>query len=118
MNHDWVYPEIGKMVAQRRKTLGMTQEDLAPQIGLSRTSLANIERGRQKVLVHQLFALASALQMETADLLPKAVRRMATNSDVKFSQQLSGHQRAQLAQLLGDDPTPTERENDARKTRR
>ena len=43
----------------------MTQEQLAKRVGISRASLANIEAGRQQVLVHHLFALASALDLES-----------------------------------------------------
>ncbi|UVK50158.1 helix-turn-helix transcriptional regulator (plasmid) [Mesorhizobium sp. AR02] len=105
MNHDWVYPEIGGLIRQRRKQLKLTQEQLAPQVGLSRTSLANIEGGKQKVLVHQLFAFASALGIEPADLLPRPARHVAAADEVKFSTKLPAHQRAQLAQLLMDEPT-------------
>lgn len=119
MNYDWVYPEIGGLIRQRRKKQNLTQEKLAPLVGLSRTSLANIESGRQKVLVHQLFAFASALGMEPADLLPRPVRRAVGQSDMKFSQQLSASQRAQLAQMLADDPiVSAEGETGARQNKR
>ena len=105
MNHEWVYPEIGGLIRQRRKRQKLTQEKLAPLVGLSRTSLANIESGRQKLLVHQIYAFAAALDMKPEDLLPRAVRPVVVQKDMKFSQQLSPSQRAQLAQLLGDDTT-------------
>ncbi len=46
----------------------MTQENLAKLVGLSRTSVVNIERGRQKVLSHLLVRLADALQVKISDL--------------------------------------------------
>jgi transcriptional regulator with XRE-family HTH domain len=119
MNHDWVYPEIGGLIRQRRKQLKLTQEKLAPLAGLSRTSLANIEGGKQKVLVHQLFAFASALGVEPADLLPRRVRRGAASYEVKFSTDLPAHQRAQLARLLMDESTTAkEGETVAKQTKR
>lgn len=48
----------------------MKQEELAARVGISRASLANIERGRQSVLVHHLYAIAKALSLAPADLLP------------------------------------------------
>lgn len=48
----------------------MTQADLSACIGLSRASVANIEGGRQAVLLHQFLALAEALTLPPMDLLP------------------------------------------------
>ncbi|MDG4889993.1 MULTISPECIES: helix-turn-helix transcriptional regulator [unclassified Mesorhizobium] len=119
MNHDWVYREIGGLIRQRRKKQNLTQEKLAPLVGLSRTSLANIESGRQKLLVHQLFAFASALGLEPPDLLPRPARPVVGQNDMKFSQQLSASQRAQLAQMLADKPiVPAEGETGAKQNKR
>lgn len=67
---DPIYKEIGAVIKSRRKTLGMKQETLAGLLGISRGSLANVETGRQSVLVHQLYKLADALQLTPFDLLP------------------------------------------------
>lgn len=48
----------------------MTQLELSARIGLTRGSVANIEGGRQSVLLHQFLAIAAALQMEPRELLP------------------------------------------------
>jgi len=110
MNHDWVYPKIGGVIRQRRKQLKLTQEKLAPLVALSRTSLANIESGRQKILLHQLFAFAEALALQPADLLPKMARTTAQNDEVEFSTALSPHQRAQIARFIqGEDPIDTKK---------
>jgi len=39
--------------------------------GLSRTSIANIEAGRQKILLHQFLDLAAALEVPPFALLPE-----------------------------------------------
>jgi transcriptional regulator with XRE-family HTH domain len=46
--------------------MGLTQLEVARQIGLSRASLANIERGEQKVFLHQVLALTEALELESS----------------------------------------------------
>lgn len=102
---DWIYAEVGRLIRQRRRQLELTQEQLASVVGLSRTSLANIENGRQKVLVHHLFAFASSLGMEPAELLPRATSRLVTRDEVKFPKHLSAHHRSQLATLI-DEPLP------------
>jgi transcriptional regulator with XRE-family HTH domain len=65
-----VYKEFGMLIRARRQTLGLTQEQLAEKVGLSRTSITNIEQGRQKILLHQLFLLAESLQVNPDVLLP------------------------------------------------
>ena len=50
----------------------MTQEKLGRLVGLSRTSITNIEKGRQHVSLHQLFAIAEALRVRPEALLPSA----------------------------------------------
>lgn len=69
-----VYRLLGRAVAKRRKELGLTQADVGRRIGLSRASLANIETGRQKVLLHQVYRLAYALKMKSMnELVPKSL---------------------------------------------
>ena len=68
---DPIYKQIGAVIKSRRKTLEMKQETLARLLGISRGSLANVETGRQGILVHQLYKFSAALQLKTPiDLLP------------------------------------------------
>lgn len=65
------YERLGARISEaRRAKKGLTQERLATVIGLSRPSMVNIERGRQPLKVHQLVALADALGLAVAELLP------------------------------------------------
>lgn len=67
-----LYRAIGDRVAAIRDERGWTQEELAGRTGhrLSRSAVANIEGGRQRVAVHHLFDLAQALQVSPEDLTP------------------------------------------------
>src|SRR5262245_59867222 len=68
---DPLYRRFGKLVQLHRKRLaGMTQDQLAVRVGLSRTSITNIEQGRQHVSLHQLYSIAEALQVSPEVLLP------------------------------------------------
>jgi hypothetical protein len=40
---------------------------------MSRTSVTNIERGRQKMLLHTLWDIAGAVGVEASELLPKVL---------------------------------------------
>ena len=55
---------------RERDKLGWTQLDLSKRIGLTRGSVANIEAGRQSVLLHQFLAIAAALKLTPQQLLP------------------------------------------------
>lgn len=65
-----LYAGIGQRLLWARQRQGITQEELAQHIGLTRTSIANIERGRQHVQVHTLYALARVLRVPLGTLLP------------------------------------------------
>ncbi|NNN19728.1 MAG: helix-turn-helix transcriptional regulator [Acidimicrobiaceae bacterium] len=67
-NEAQYYRELGQRIQRARLRQQLTQENLASLVGLSRTSVVNIERGRQKVLAHVLVRLAHALHMELSDL--------------------------------------------------
>lgn len=65
-----LYKIIGKRLKQRREEAEMTQGELAEAIGLLRTSIANIEAGRQKAPVHVLYLLCNELGIELASVIP------------------------------------------------
>lgn len=71
MVDDGFYVRLAERVRSRREELTLTQADLALRAGVSRSSVANIETGRQAVLLHQFLGLASALEMSWEDLMPK-----------------------------------------------
>jgi transcriptional regulator with XRE-family HTH domain len=63
------YAAVGSRIAKAR-TGRMTQEALAGKTSLTRTSIINIEKGRQQILVHTLVDIAQALQVPITDLVP------------------------------------------------
>lgn len=65
-----LYQAVGQKVRDLRTGRGMTQDNLAKRIRAARTSITNLEQGNQAVPLHQLFAIAEALDVEVADLLP------------------------------------------------
>jgi transcriptional regulator with XRE-family HTH domain len=72
IDHQSFYEEVGRRIrdARKRRTPPLTQEGLAELVGLTRTSITNVEKGRQKFLLHTLADIASALQVDPASLLP------------------------------------------------
>ncbi len=73
-NIDRLYLEIGKRIAKARQDKKFTQAKLAGLLSLTRTSITNIEKGRQKLLVHTLLGLAECLTIPIVDLIPKVLK--------------------------------------------
>lgn len=65
------YKELGKRVSRARKARKLSQEKLAKHLGLSRTSVTNIEKGRQPVDVDVLVKIANQLRADLLDLIPE-----------------------------------------------
>ena len=70
MDSELLYKEFGLVLKRARKNAKLTQEGLSSKVGLSRTSITNIEQGRQHVTLHLLFLLAKALSVKPSVLLP------------------------------------------------
>lgn len=68
----WLDRAFGVLLRERRDAQRMSQEQLAQSAGLSRTSVVNIEKGRQGVSLESLYKLAAALGCQPGDLLPSA----------------------------------------------
>src|SRR5690349_4047030 len=68
--HRRFYVELGKRVERARRRRGLTQEKLATAINLTRTSVVNVEKGRQRILSHTLVDLMVALNVKADELLP------------------------------------------------
>lgn len=59
-----VYTALAEVIRNLRFSAGMTQEDTAKALGMSRPSLANIETGRQRVYLDDVFNMARVLKTE------------------------------------------------------
>jgi len=60
---------LGKKVQKRRKELGLTQEDVAYKVGISRAYMGYIEQGRNIPSLEMLERIARVLRVKTKDLL-------------------------------------------------
>jgi transcriptional regulator with XRE-family HTH domain len=70
-NIEEFYKVVGERIKDERKKQGYTQNDLADAVELSRTSVTNIESGRQKYPLHKLWEIAKFLRVDMAQLLPQ-----------------------------------------------
>jgi transcriptional regulator with XRE-family HTH domain len=97
-----IYRIVGAGLAARRKKLRLKQSEVADRIGLKRASLANIERGRQKLMLHQIYKLAAALEVESiTDLVPSNFSFEQTSGPLMIEgSDVSEAQRAQIEQYI------------------
>lgn len=100
MKPEPIYKEIGKLIRARRRRADMAQEGLARQLGLSRATLANIETGRQRILVHQLYGIAKALGAAVGDFLPADLPEPDWTA-LPIDGELNVEQKKQIASLIG-----------------
>jgi transcriptional regulator with XRE-family HTH domain len=67
-----LYREFGRRLRAARRGANLTQAHLGARLGLSRTSICNIESGRQRIPLHYAYSLASAIRRPLEELLPDA----------------------------------------------
>lgn len=75
LDRDQFYAVLGAKLRAKREALGLRQSEVAEAVGISRTSLTNIECGRQRILVDQLAVICNKLAVNTSELIPLDVPR-------------------------------------------
>ncbi len=90
---------IGAAIAEMRRATNITQEVAADRAGISRPSLANIEAGRQGLLIETLANIARGLGTTASALLGEepAGRGLA----FEVVSRIAGHQR-EVTKLLAE----------------
>jgi transcriptional regulator with XRE-family HTH domain len=83
-----IYREFGLVLATARKRKHLTQSQFAARAGLSRTSITNIECGRQPVQLHQLYLFAGILRVPAQSLLPREQTTELQESKDKSDEQV------------------------------
>lgn len=77
VNEDLLYEQIGDRLRTRRREFDLTQSEVAETAGLLRTTIANIEAGRQRVSLHVLYKLCTILNLEVTEILPATTEIVA-----------------------------------------
>ena len=60
---------FGRRVREKRKGLGLSQEEFASRCNLDRTYISGIERGKRNVGLRNVGAIAKALGVSIAELM-------------------------------------------------
>lgn len=75
-----LYRLIGERLKEERISQKITQAVLAEKVGVLRTSIANIEAGKQKPPLYLLYEICFALNVGIDSVLPQADEVMARSS--------------------------------------
>lgn len=67
---DAFYIHVGDKLRIQRKNAGMDQETLSRHLNLSRTTVINIEKGRQRLSLEHAWLAAKILNISIEELLP------------------------------------------------
>lgn len=69
------YADMGQRIRKRRIQLGITQDELARQMGVSLSFIGHLERGTRKASIDTLVALSNTLSISTDSLLAASINR-------------------------------------------
>lgn len=64
------YSNLGSRIKVARKNAGITQDEVAGRMQLSRASIVNIEKGRQHPPIHTIWEMAKMFEVSISDLIP------------------------------------------------
>ena len=113
MDEAELYRWFGQLVRRHRDRLNLSQAQIADAVGLTRASVANIETGRQRIPLHQLFRLAGALQVDVDALLPRqaTATQSLADHDIRSAMKLTDREQDEIARVVDSirDPTPPRR---------
>src|SRR5262245_47688238 len=86
IKEDLLYQLVGDKIRKEREgqTPRKSQSKLAKELGLSRTSIVNIEAGRQHASLHVLWQIADKLNVELSQLLPTPAEYAAGKEPLKL----------------------------------
>lgn len=97
-----LYLQLGDRVSDRRREASFSQEELAERVGLSRSSIVNIEKGRQRPPLHTLWEIAEALDADPKILMP-------SREEVKTPEGIDPELRRRVAEEMNSEDSETVR---------
>jgi transcriptional regulator with XRE-family HTH domain len=81
LDKDILYSQIGEKVRLLRTSVSLNQEDLSKKVGMTRSSIAQIEAGKQAVSVYTLYRIGEALNKPLTDILPSPLNQFDAYSE-------------------------------------
>ncbi len=85
---DEIYREVGRKIRQTRENQHLSQDSLAQRLGISRTSMVNIEAGRQRTPLHVLWQIAELLETKLTLLIPTPEELLAPQNQTVLDREM------------------------------
>ncbi|MBL7771540.1 MAG: helix-turn-helix transcriptional regulator [Chitinophagaceae bacterium] len=95
------YLSIGTIIKSERRKANYKQEDFASLLNLSRSSVVNIEMGRQRPSVHLLWEISKILNIQFQSLIPTIEIAEAPNSKWKEMISSKTNDKSSKEKILG-----------------
>ena len=100
-----LYSEVGRNIRRAREGLMLTQEALACLVSLTRTSITNIEKGRQTITLHKFFERSEALRVTPSNLLPTNVTVHKVDLETELPVNLSKNEKDWIKSVISSSRT-------------
>jgi transcriptional regulator with XRE-family HTH domain len=97
---DEIYREVGRKIRQTRENQHLSQDSLAQRLGISRTSMVNIEAGRQRTPLHVLWQIAELLETKLTLLIPTPEELLAPQNQTVLDREMV----KQIEEVANGDP--------------
>lgn len=85
LTHQQLYTCLGEAIIKKRKSLGMSQEELAKESGVDRGFISNVERGTRNPSLGLVASIALALKVRVSTLMRDAEDGADMNGDCNSS---------------------------------
>lgn len=89
VENDEFYRLVGSKVRSARIAAGVSQTLLASRVGLTRSSITNIEAARQRVPLYHFVLISRALNKEIGELLPKIPKPLDSRISIVIEEELA-----------------------------
>lgn len=96
-----LYRDVGRLVRAYRRKRKLSQATLAQRVGHTRTSITNIEAGRQRIPLDVLFSIASVLHIDVRELLPVITTTLPPDVQKKIPKEYDQSQLRALQRVVG-----------------
>lgn len=90
-----LYFYVGRRVRQLREANGLSQDELARKIKLTRTSIVNFESGKQRIPLEDIYRIAKIFGVPAKDLLPDMSDEILMTTEQAFLSFLSSQNKEQ-----------------------
>jgi DNA-binding XRE family transcriptional regulator len=97
---DEIYRGVGRKLRQTRENQHLTQDSLAQRLGISRTSMVNIEAGRQRAPLHLLWQIAELLETKLILLIPSPEELLGPQNQTVLDKEMM----KQIEEVANGDP--------------